>query len=87
MHVQNCRAGHLGFAVLRCSSESYILTNLSIKITYFWIRPIKVGSGLVWSVKITLKLHFQSIKNVKKKPAGVQFYKIARVQGCVLGAY
>ena len=35
------RAGHFGFSVLQCSSESYFQVNLAMKITYFWARPIK----------------------------------------------
>ena len=36
------RAGHMGFAVLQCSSKSYFQANLAIKITYFWVKPIKI---------------------------------------------
>ena len=41
-YLSRRRAGHLGFAVLGCSSESFFHVNLIIEITYFWARLFKV---------------------------------------------
>ena len=35
--------GHLGFAVVQFSSDSFLQANLTIKIIYFWSRLIKIN--------------------------------------------
>ena len=37
----HCRAGHLGFAVLRCASKSCIQGNLAIKINYLFLGQVQ----------------------------------------------
>ena len=49
------RAGHLRFVVLRCSSKGYFQVNLTKKISYFWIRPIKVSYPQPSSLNRTCK--------------------------------
>ena len=41
-HSYTCRAGYLGFAVLRCISKSYFQAILTIKAMYLWARYLKI---------------------------------------------
>ena len=40
--LSNNRTGHLRFVVLQCSSKSYFQANITIQISHFWSKPIKI---------------------------------------------
>ena len=57
------QAGHLGFAVLQCSSKSCFQVILTIKIIYHWARPIQKPAP---SQITKQKYAFLIIENIEK---------------------
>ena len=63
LKVWKFTAGHLGFAVLQCSSKSYFQAILTMKIIYLWTRPIKISSNSLNRKCKNIVFHYIQILN------------------------